>query len=155
MKKPVAARQKRAPKSDSPVNEADPPPQATPRAPLPHYPTAESLGVWKPTPEQVQAAYNKTIPDLLEPGLQVLFCGINPSLYSAAVGHNFARPGNRFWPALYAAGFTERRLSPFEDSTLLARGYGMTNLVARATALDAVMKSLGPEAREALFGQTG
>jgi TDG/mug DNA glycosylase family protein len=100
------------------------PPPATPRPP----------GPWRPTPEQLIAARNGTIPDILGPGLRILFCGINPSLYSAAVGHNFARPGNRFWPALHLAGFTERRLSPFEDSSLLARGYGMTNLVARATA---------------------
>jgi double-stranded uracil-DNA glycosylase len=71
---------------------------------------------------------------LLRPGLDVLFCGINPSLYSAAVGHHFARPGNRFWPALHAAGFTERLLSPFEGSVLLAAGYGISNFVARATA---------------------
>jgi TDG/mug DNA glycosylase family protein len=66
--------------------------------------------------------------------LRVLFCGINPSLYSAAVGHHFARPGNRFWPTLHLAGFTDRRLSPFEDRLLLDHGCGLTNLVARATA---------------------
>jgi len=64
----------------------------------------------------------------------VLFCGINPGLYSAATGHHFARPGNRFWPALHAAGFTRRRLQPWEEDELLAAGYGLTNLVARATA---------------------
>jgi TDG/mug DNA glycosylase family protein len=63
----------------------------------------------------------------------VLFCGINPSLYSAATGHHFARPGNRFWPALYAAGFTRRLLQPWEEQLLLADGFGITNLVARAT----------------------
>jgi TDG/mug DNA glycosylase family protein len=63
-----------------------------------------------------------------------LFCGINPSLYSAAVGHHFARPGNRFWTALHLAGFTTRVLSPFEDRLLLDEGLGVTNLVARATA---------------------
>jgi TDG/mug DNA glycosylase family protein len=88
----------------------------------------------RPTAEQVAAAHGKRVPDLLAPGLRVLFCGINPSLYSAAVGHHFARPGNRFWPALHAAGFTDRRLSAFEDRELLARGYGIANLVARATA---------------------
>jgi TDG/mug DNA glycosylase family protein len=67
-------------------------------------------------------------------GLRILFCGINPSLYSAAIGHHFGRPGNRFWPTLHAAGFTDRLLSPFEDRLLLERGYGITNLVARATA---------------------
>jgi TDG/mug DNA glycosylase family protein len=89
---------------------------------------------WKPTREQIAAAYGKSVPDLLRPGLTVLFVGINPSLYSAAVGHHFARPGNRFWPALHAAGFTERQLSPFEESLLVAAGYGVTNFVARATA---------------------
>ena len=89
---------------------------------------------WKPSPAEIAAAFGRTIPDVIGPGLRVLFCGINPSLYSAAVGHHFARPGNRFWPTLYAAGFTERLLSPFEDATLLERGYGVTNFVRRATA---------------------
>lgn len=88
----------------------------------------------RPTPAEIQAAHGGTIPDVLAPGLRVVFCGINPSLYSAAVGHHFARPGNRFWPALHAAGFTERRVDPSEDHTLLTRGYGLTNLVRRATA---------------------
>lgn len=90
--------------------------------------------VWKPTKVQLQAAQGLGVPDLLIPGLDVLFCGINPSLYSAAVRHHFARPGNRFWPTLHAAGFTDRQLSPFEERELLARGYGITNLVPRATA---------------------
>jgi double-stranded uracil-DNA glycosylase len=68
------------------------------------------------------------------PGLRVLFCGINPGLYSAATGHHFARPGNRFWPALHAAGFTPRQLHPSEKACLLELGYGLTNLVSRATA---------------------
>jgi double-stranded uracil-DNA glycosylase len=88
----------------------------------------------RPTPQDLAAAYGRRVPDLLAPGLRVLFCGINPSLYSAAVGHHFARPGNRFWPTLHAAGFTSRRLSPAEEKELLAAGYGITNLVARATA---------------------
>jgi TDG/mug DNA glycosylase family protein len=71
--------------------------------------------------------------DIIAPGLKVLFCGINPGLYSGAVGHHFARPGNRFWPALFASGFTERLLSPFDERALLSRGLGITNLVARAT----------------------
>jgi len=91
------------------------------------------IGIWKPTRAEIAAAYGRTIPDVIGPGLRVLFCGINPSLYSAAVGHHFARPGNRFWPTLHAAGFTERLLSPFEDATLLDRDYGLTNLVRRAT----------------------
>src|SRR4051812_43006065 len=89
---------------------------------------------WKPTAEQLRAAQNRSTPDILGPGLSVLFCGINPSLYSAAVGHHFARPGNRFWPALHRGGFTPRLYSPFEDPDLLALGLGITNLVGRATA---------------------
>jgi TDG/mug DNA glycosylase family protein len=71
---------------------------------------------------------------VIAPRLRVLFCGINPGLYSAATGNHFARPGNRFWPALHAAGFTPRLLHPSEKDTLLKSGYGLTNLVARATA---------------------
>ncbi len=88
----------------------------------------------KPTLEEIRAAHGKTIPDIIAPDLRVLFCGINPSLYSAAVGHHFARPGNRFWRSLHTAGFTERLLSPFEDGDLLQFGYGLTNIVDRATA---------------------
>jgi TDG/mug DNA glycosylase family protein len=88
----------------------------------------------KPTREQVVASYGKKVPDLIAPGLRVLFCGINPSLYSAAVKHHFARPGNRFWPTLHAAGFTPRLLHPSEERELLAAGYGITNLAGRATA---------------------
>lgn len=88
----------------------------------------------KPTLAEIQAAYGRTVPDIIAPDLAVLFCGINPSLYSAAVGHHFARPGNRFWRSLYAAGYTEQVLSPFEDRDLLKLGYGLTNIVARATA---------------------
>ena len=90
--------------------------------------------VKKPTPAQIRAAYGKKVPDVIAPGLKVLFCGINPGLYSAATGHHFARPGNRFWPALHAAGFTSRLLHPSEQQLLLEAGYGLTNLVARATA---------------------
>ncbi len=71
---------------------------------------------------------------MIAPGLRVLFVGINPGLYTAAVGHHFARPGNRFWRALHEAGFTERLLSPYDERELLRDGYGITNLVARATA---------------------
>ena len=90
---------------------------------------------WKPTREQILAAEGKSVRDVIAPGLQVLFCGINPGLYTAAVGHHFARPGNRFWKALYEAGFTERLLSPFDECELLRLGYGVTNVVRRATAL--------------------
>ena len=74
------------------------------------------------------------VPDLLAANLDVLFCGINPGLYSAAVGHNFARPGNRFWRALYESGFTPRLFTPAEERRLLDLGLGITNLVTRATA---------------------
>jgi double-stranded uracil-DNA glycosylase len=90
--------------------------------------------VYKPTKEEIQAAAGKSVRDVIAPGLRVLFCGINPGLYTAAVGRHFARPGNRFWPTLHRAGFTARQLSPFEERELLARGYGITNMVARATA---------------------
>ena len=89
---------------------------------------------FKPTRQQLIEAAGKTVPDVIAPGLRVLFCGINPGLYTAAVGHHFARPGNRFWPALHAAGFTPRLLHPSEQQLLLEAGYGLTNLVARATA---------------------
>src|SRR5439155_20181387 len=89
---------------------------------------------WKPTKAQLLAAHNKRVPDLIAKNLIVLFAGINPGLYTAAIGHHFGRPGNRFWPALYAGGFTPRLLSPYEDATLAALGLGLTNLVARATA---------------------
>ena len=88
----------------------------------------------RPTPAQLQAATLKKLRDVIAPGLQVLFCGINPGLYSAATGHHFARPGNRFWPALHAAGITERLFHPAEQRQLLALGYGITNVVARASA---------------------
>lgn len=87
----------------------------------------------KPTPADLRDAVGKSIPDVIAPGLDVLFCGINPGLYSAATGCHFARPGNRFWPALQAAGFTPRRLKPWEREALLACGCGVTNLVRRAT----------------------
>jgi double-stranded uracil-DNA glycosylase len=87
-----------------------------------------------PTNTQLQAAASNTLPDVIAPGLKVLFCGINPGLYSAATGHNFARPGNRFWPALYQAGITPRLLHPSEERELLALGYGITNVVGRASA---------------------
>ena len=75
----------------------------------------------------------KPLPDVLADDLDVLFCGINPSLLSAARGHHFARPGNRFWPALHLAGLTPRLLSPEEDGLLPTFGLGVTNVVARPT----------------------
>src|SRR5512147_1482654 len=88
----------------------------------------------RPTPADLQAAVGKTVPDIIAPGLRVLFCGINPGLYSAAIGCHFGRPGNRFWPTLHAAGITPRLLKPVEQNELLAYGYGITNIVTRATA---------------------
>jgi TDG/mug DNA glycosylase family protein len=95
---------------------------------------SETPPPFKPTKQQLIEAAGKTVPDVIGPDLGVLFCGINPGLYTAAVGHHFARPGNRFWPALHGAGFTGRLLSPFEERELLERGLGITNVVARATA---------------------
>ena len=89
---------------------------------------------WRPTKQQLLAAHGKTLPDVIAPDLKVLFCGINPGLYTAAIGHHFGRPGNRFWPTLHRAGFTPRLLSPYEEQELLQLGYGLTNVVDRATA---------------------
>ena len=88
----------------------------------------------RPTPAELAAAAGKLVPDVIAPGLDVLFCGINPGLYSAATGCHFARPGNRFWPALHRSGFTPRLLDPAEQQLLLELGLGITNLVERATA---------------------
>jgi double-stranded uracil-DNA glycosylase len=94
----------------------------------------------RPTRRELEAAYGGSVPDLVGPNLRVLFCGINPSLYSVAVGHHFARPGNRFWATLHRAGFTERTLRPAEERELLARGIGITNVVNRATASAAALR---------------
>jgi double-stranded uracil-DNA glycosylase len=88
---------------------------------------------WRPTREQIAAGEGRTVPDVIGKGLDVLFVGINPGLYSGAVGHHFARPGNRFWKTLHGAGFTPRVLSPFEEKELPGFGVGITNLVERAT----------------------
>ena len=88
----------------------------------------------RPGKAELLAAARKRVRDVLASGLQVLFCGINPGLYSAWAGHHFARPGNRFWPALFASGFTDRLLRPDEEHELLRSDYGITNLVDRATA---------------------
>ncbi|MBN8625670.1 MAG: mismatch-specific DNA-glycosylase [Planctomycetes bacterium] len=94
----------------------------------------KSLEPWKPTKAQLLAATTKRVPDLVAPNLIVLFAGINPGLYTAAIGRHFGRPGNRFWPALYAGGFTPRLFSPFESDLLLDLNLGITNVVERATA---------------------
>jgi TDG/mug DNA glycosylase family protein len=88
----------------------------------------------RPTRDELLAAYGKGVRDVAVPGLDVLFCGINPGLYTAAIGHHFGRPGNRFWKVLHLAGFTPRELSPYEERELLRYGCGVTNLVNRATA---------------------
>ena len=88
----------------------------------------------KPSRDEVARAAGRTIADVLAEDLRVLFCGINPGLYSGAVGHHFARPGNRFWKALHLSGFTDRLLSPSEERGLLRYGIGLTNIVRRATA---------------------
>jgi TDG/mug DNA glycosylase family protein len=92
------------------------------------------VGPRRPTKEEVLGAVNRTVPDVIGRGLRVLFCGINPGLYTAAIGYHFGRPGNRFWRALHLGGFTPRVLSPFEVGEFLGMGYGITNIVARATA---------------------
>ena len=88
----------------------------------------------RPSPADLAAAHGRTIPDVIAPDLAVLFCGINPGLWSAATGHHFARPGNRFWPALYRSGFTPRQLRPDEQEELLGYGLGITNVAAHGTA---------------------
>jgi len=88
----------------------------------------------RPAQADLDAARDRAIPDVIAPGLRVLFAGINPGLYSAATGYHFARPGNRFWPALHRSGFTGRVLRPDEQEQLLGLGLGITNVVARATA---------------------
>jgi len=88
----------------------------------------------RPSAAELAAARGRSIPDVLALRLKVLFCGINPGLYSGATGHHFARPGNRFWPALHRAGFTARQLRPSEQRELLKAGYGVVNLVNRTTA---------------------
>ncbi len=110
-----------------------------------------------PTREQLEAARDCALPDVVAPGLRVLFCGINPGLWSAATGYHFARPGNRFWPALHRAGFTPRQLRPDEQAELLRYRLGVTNLVARGTAradeLTAAELAAGGERLRALVAQ--
>jgi TDG/mug DNA glycosylase family protein len=88
----------------------------------------------KPTREDLEDAVKRTVPDLIAPGLKVLFCGINPGLYSGATGLHFARPGNRFWPVVHRSGFTPRQLDPSEENELLRYGCGITCFVERTTA---------------------
>ena len=92
------------------------------------------MAALRPSKRELEAARSLRLADIIEPDLDVLFCGINPGLYSAAVGCHFGRPGNRFWPVLAGAGFTERILDPSEQARLLERGCGITNMVERTTA---------------------
>ena len=88
----------------------------------------------RPTKAELEAARDKIVRDVIGPGLDVLFCGINPGLYTAAIGHHFGKPGNRFWPALHLSGFTPTLLSPYDEDELLELGLGVTNVVMRTTA---------------------
>jgi len=88
----------------------------------------------RPTKAELEAARDKVVKDVIAPGLDVLFCGINPGLYTAAIGHHFGRPGNRFWPALHLSGFTPTLLSPYDEHQLLGLGLGVTNVAMRTTA---------------------
>ena len=101
-----------------------------------------SIPKWRFSAEELRAAEGRTIRDVLAPGLRVVFCGINPGLMTALVGHHFAHPANRFWKALHASGFTDRVLHPSEERELLRYRLGLTNVVARATATAA---ELGPD----------
>ncbi|MBM0233817.1 G/U mismatch-specific DNA glycosylase [Micromonospora sp. STR1_7] len=104
----------------------------------------------RPTRQEVAAAVGRGLPDVIGPGLRVLFCGFNPGLYSAAVGEPFARRGSRFWPALHGAGFTDRELHSWEGDELLRQGLGITSLSNRATARAAELTSA-----ELVAGVTG
>lgn len=120
-----------------------PPPttQLTPRMPPAHPRSTETFAPPPPpTAAELRAAVNLTVRDVIAPDLRVLFCGINPGLYTAAMGHHFARPGNRFWPALHGGGFTPRLLAPWEERLLLPLGCGITNVVARTTATAAELR---------------
>lgn len=99
-----------------------------------HRPPHRAAPAPRPDAEALRAAAGRTVEDVIAPGLTLLFCGINPGLYTAWSGHHFARPGNRFWPALFAAGITPRLFAPSEEHELLALGCGITNLVPRASA---------------------
>ena len=105
--------------------------EVCPRSPFP-FPLLVKTD--RPTKLDLLAATTRKVPDIIAADLAVLFCGINPGLYSAATGFHFARPGNRFWPALHAGGFTPRLLAPSENRLLLGWGYGLTNIVSRASA---------------------
>lgn len=103
---------------------------------------AKPVNPARPTAAQLLEAAGKPMPDIIGPNLRVLFCGINPSVYSVVIGHHFGRPGNRFWPSLHAGGFTPRLYSPFEDESLLELGLGITNVAGRSSPTAA---EVGPD----------
>ena len=94
----------------------------------------KTLSPWKPSRAEQLESIRRRVPDVIAPDLDVLFCGINPGLYSAAVGHHFAGPGNLFWPTILATGFTPRLFTAFDEAELLSLGFGITNIVPRASA---------------------
>ncbi|MFC3500271.1 G/U mismatch-specific DNA glycosylase [Micromonospora krabiensis] len=107
----------------------------------------------RPTREELAAAADRLLPDVIAPGLDVLFVGINPGLWSAATGWHFARPGNRFWPALHRGGFTPRLMHPSEQDELPGYGLGITNMVARASARADELTAVELVAGAALLGE--
>jgi TDG/mug DNA glycosylase family protein len=113
----------------------------------------------RPTPTDLEAAPDRTVPDVIGPGIDLLFCGINPGIWSGATGHHFARPGNRFWKVLHGAGFTPTLLHPSEERRLVEFGIGITNLVARVTATAAELNSeelrTGAELLAGVVGEVG
>ena len=99
------------------------------------------MNKFKPTKEDLRDAVNRTTEDLIDYNLKVLFCGINPGIWSGATGFNFAKPGNRFWKTLHLSGFTERLLHPSEERELLENGYGITSFCRRTTAAAAELSN--------------
>jgi TDG/mug DNA glycosylase family protein len=95
----------------------------------------------RPTRADLEASASRKVRDVIAPGLRVLFCGINPGLWTSYTGHHFAGPGNRFWKALHLGGFTPRVLLPAEKRELLEYGVGITNVVARASATAAELEA--------------
>jgi TDG/mug DNA glycosylase family protein len=120
-------------------------------------PAGHGPGARRPTRDELQAAYGRLVPDLVRPGLAAVLCGINPSLWSGAVGLHFATPGNRLWPTLHASGWTPRRLRPDETGALLDAGCGVTNLIASVERLYGAGRSRGAVAAPARYkrGVTG
>ncbi len=89
---------------------------------------------FKPSKADLMDALNRTVDDLIDHDLKVLFCGINPGIWSGATGLHFAKPGNRFWKTLHLSGFTERLLHPTEEHELLENGLGITCFCTRTTS---------------------